>query len=97
MQTMPMPAVGTAISLMSGWLQAADFQVLEKGEKITLTIPVQFHGTPIGQKEGGDTQFIVHELEARCLPSSIPSHVDVDIADLNPILDPGRLGGGGHG
>lgn len=60
----------------------ADFQVLEKGEKITLTIPVQFHGTPIGQKEGGDTQFIVHELDARCLPSSIPSHVDVDIADL---------------
>lgn len=60
----------------------ADFQVLEKGEKITLTIPVQFHGTPVGQKEGGDTQFIVHELEARCLPSSIPSHVDVDVTNL---------------
>ena len=60
----------------------ADFQVLEKGERITLTIPVQFHGTPIGQKEGGDTQIVLHELEARCLPANIPSHVDVDISEL---------------
>jgi large subunit ribosomal protein L25 len=60
----------------------ADFQVLEKGEKITLMVPIQFHGTPIGQRDGGDTQVVIHELEVRCLPQDIPSHVDIDIAEL---------------
>jgi large subunit ribosomal protein L25 len=61
----------------------ADFQVLEKGEKITLTIPIKLHGTPIGQKEGGDTQVVLHEVEVRCFPANIPSHIDLDISELN--------------
>jgi len=60
----------------------ADFQVLEKGEKITLMVPIQFHGTPVGQRDGGDTQIVVHEIEVRCLPQDIPSHIDVDISEL---------------
>lgn len=61
----------------------ADFQALQRGELVTLTVPVQFHGTPQGQKEGGDTQYIVHELEVRCLPKDIPSHIDVEVGHLN--------------
>lgn len=60
----------------------ADLQVLKKGEMVTLMVPVQYHGTPVGQKEGGDTQFLTHEVEIRCLPKDIPSHIDVDIAEL---------------
>jgi large subunit ribosomal protein L25 len=60
----------------------ADFQVLQQGEKITLTVPVQFHGTPAGQIEGGDTQYVLHELEVTCLPKDIPSHIDLDVAHL---------------
>lgn len=61
----------------------ADFMVLEAGEKVSLVVPIRFEGTPIGQKEGGNTQVILHELEVRCLPKDIPSHIDVDIADLS--------------
>jgi large subunit ribosomal protein L25 len=61
----------------------ADFQVLTAGESVTLTVPVQYHGTPVGQTEGGDTQVIVHELTVRCLPKDIPSHIDVEIGALN--------------
>lgn len=61
----------------------ADFQVLEEGEMINLTIPIQFHGTPAGQKEGGDTQVVLHEVEVRCIPANIPSHIDLDISELN--------------
>jgi large subunit ribosomal protein L25 len=61
----------------------ADFQVLEKGEKINLTIPIKLHGTPIGQKEGGDTQVVLHEVEVRCFPANIPSHIDLDISGLD--------------
>ena len=60
----------------------ADFQVLEKGEKITLMVPIQFQGTPVGQRDGGDTQTVLHELEVRCLPQDIPSHIDIDISNL---------------
>ncbi len=60
----------------------ADFLVLEEGEMVTLIIPVRFHGTPLGQKEGGNTQVVLHEVEVRCLPKDIPSHIDVDISEL---------------
>lgn len=60
----------------------ADFLVLEAGEMVNLIVPVRFEGTPTGQKEGGSTQVILHELEVRCLPKDIPSHIDVDIAEL---------------
>ena len=60
----------------------ADFLVLEEGEMVNLIVPVRFEGTPLGQKEGGSTQVILHELEVRCLPKNIPSHIDVDIAEL---------------
>ncbi len=61
----------------------ADFQVLQKGEKITLTVPVRYLGTPVGQTEGGNTTFIVTELEIRCMPKDIPSYIDVDISGLD--------------
>ncbi len=61
----------------------ADFQVLTAGEMITITVPLQYHGTPVGQTEGGDTQIVVHEITARCLPKNIPSHIDVEISHLN--------------
>lgn len=60
----------------------ADFQVLQQGEKITLTVPIQYHGTPIGQSDGGDTQVIMNEIEVSCLPKDIPSHIDLDISGL---------------
>ena len=61
----------------------ADFQVLQQGELITLTVPIQYHGTPVGQNEGGDTQVVMNEIEVRCLPKDIPSHIDVDISGLD--------------
>ncbi len=60
----------------------ADFQVLQAGEKITLTVPIRFLGTPVGLAEGGSTTYIVTDLEIRCMPKDIPSHIDVDISSL---------------
>ena len=61
-----------------------DFQVLTAGEKLTLTVPVRYHGTPVGQvNEGGDTQILLHELTVTCLPQDIPSQIDVEIGDLS--------------
>lgn len=60
----------------------ADFQALEEGRKVTLTVPIHFRGIPIGQQNGGDTQMIERELTISVLPENIPAQIDVDIADL---------------
>ncbi len=61
-----------------------DFQVLRKGEKLTLAIPIRFQGTAVGQiTEGGEVQYILHEVSVTCLPKDIPSTIDVDISQLH--------------
>lgn len=60
----------------------ADFQVLAAGEYITLTVPVRYEGTPVGQTDGGDTQYVLNEVEVRCLPKDIPSSIKVDVTEL---------------
>jgi len=60
----------------------ADFQALEDGRKVTLTVPIHYQGVPLGQQNGGDTQMIVRELTISVLPENIPAQIDLDIADL---------------
>jgi large subunit ribosomal protein L25 len=60
----------------------ADFQALAEGRKVTLTVPIHYQGVPLGQKNGGDTQMIVRELEISVLPENIPAQIDIDIEDL---------------
>jgi large subunit ribosomal protein L25 len=55
---------------------------LTKGEKIQLEIPVQLVGTPVGVKEGGIIQQVMHKLEIECLPRNIPEHIVIDVAEL---------------
>jgi large subunit ribosomal protein L25 len=61
----------------------ADFQALEEGNRVTLTVPIRYAGIPIGQQNGGDTQQIARELTISVLPENIPSQIEVDIAELN--------------
>lgn len=61
----------------------ADFQVLQPGEKISLSVPFHFEGTPAGQIEGGNTQYVLSEVEISCLPKDIPPYLTVDISALN--------------
>ena len=55
---------------------------LTKGEKIVLEIPVQLIGTPVGVKEGGVIQHVMHKIEVECLPRNIPEHITVDVTGL---------------
>jgi large subunit ribosomal protein L25 len=60
----------------------ADFQVLEEGEEITLTVPIQYVGTPSGQTEGGDTQYLLDTIEITSAPKDIPEQVEINVEDL---------------
>ena len=60
----------------------ADFQVLQEGEKIGLAVPFRFQGVPVGQIQGGNTQYVLSEVEVSCLPKDIPPFITIDISEL---------------
>lgn len=60
-----------------------DFQELVAGEKISVSIPLRFVGTPEGVKTGGGIlEEIMHQVHVRVDPSNIPDHLDVDVTAL---------------
>jgi large subunit ribosomal protein L25 len=60
-----------------------DFQELVAGEKFTVNIPLRFVGTADGvRNSGGILEETVHQVHLRVDPSSIPSHIDVDVTPL---------------
>lgn len=59
-----------------------DLLGLKKGEKIQIEVPIQLIGTPIGIKEGGILQHILHKIEIECLPADMPEHIEINVAEL---------------
>ena len=60
-----------------------DLIALKEGETITIEVSVHLIGTAPGIRDGGVLQHMLHKLEVECLPKNIPSHIDVDISNLN--------------
>ncbi|MCY7361672.1 MAG: 50S ribosomal protein L25 [Ignavibacteria bacterium] len=60
-----------------------DLIALKEGETINIEVSVHLVGNSIGVREGGVLQHNLHKLDIECLPSNIPSHIDVDIAGMN--------------
>jgi len=68
-----------------------DFERVAAGHKITLTVPLELHGTAPGVKLGGVLDFSHRELHIRCLPSKVPELILVEIGEMN-ITDVVRVG-----
>ena len=61
-----------------------DLMGIKMTEKIKMNVAVQLSGTPEGVKtQGGVLQHILREVEVECLPSDIPSSIDIDVTELN--------------
>ncbi len=59
-----------------------DFLELVGDKKITVSIPIQFTGTPAGVKEGGKLSIKMKSLKVKTLPEHLVEHIDVDINEL---------------
>ncbi|MBI1751123.1 MAG: 50S ribosomal protein L25 [Acidobacteria bacterium] len=69
---------------ISGRLRHVDFMRVDMTVKVRVKVPVRLLGIAIGVKsQGGVLDFAHREIEVECLPSIIPSHIDVDITNLN--------------
>lgn len=66
----------------TGEILHIDFQHIHKKEKIKAAIPIHTIGEAPGVKKGGILDQHLHEVIIRCLPDEMPSHIDVDVSQL---------------
>ena len=59
-----------------------DFFALDLKQKGSFMVPVVTVGKSEGEKMGGALQVIRHELEVLCLPSDVPTSIEIDVAAL---------------
>jgi len=51
---------------------------------LTVSVRVKLIGVPVGVKaHGGILDQVMREVEIECLPADIPSHIDVDVSNLD--------------
>ena len=66
-------------------LTHADFQRVEKGHKINVTVPVHFlneESAPSIKLEGGVVSHDAMEVEVTCLPDDLPEYLEVDMTEV---------------
>jgi large subunit ribosomal protein L25 len=69
---------------VSGDLVHIDFHSVAMDKPITVTVPVNLVGLPLGVKTfGGIVEHIQRDVTISCLPAHIPEEVTLDISELN--------------
>ncbi len=59
-----------------------DFLAIDLKKTLAVMVPVQAVGKSKGEAEGGTLQLVRHELEVYCLPTNIPTSIEIDVANL---------------
>lgn len=67
---------------LRGDFRHVDFVHIRLGQEITVEVPLHLVGDSEGVKMGGIVEQRLHHIEIKCLPSEIPVHFELDIADL---------------
>ncbi|MHB8859473.1 MAG: 50S ribosomal protein L25 [Thermoleophilia bacterium] len=67
----------------SGSLLHVDFLEVRMDQPIESTVQIELIGTAQGVRDGGILDHGLRELHIRCLPTVMPSQVEVDVAALN--------------
>ena len=63
--------------------QHVDFLAIDLKKAIFVLVPVHAVGKSQGEVEGGTLQLVRHELELNCVPTNIPSSIEIDVTKLN--------------
>lgn len=68
---------------IKGGLIHIDMKRIAMDKAIRVQVPIQLQGIPVGVKtQGGILDQVLREITVECLPSDIPSHIDVDVSEL---------------
>jgi large subunit ribosomal protein L25 len=68
---------------IKGKLLHIDLKRIAMDKMMRVSVPIQLTGVPVGVKaQGGILEHVMREVEIECLPGDIPSHLDVDVTNL---------------
>jgi large subunit ribosomal protein L25 len=68
---------------IKGALLHIDLKRIAMDKAMRVSVPIQLIGSPVGVKsQGGILEHVLREVEIECLPGDIPSHLDVDVSNL---------------
>ena len=67
---------------LTGQILHVDFYEFEKGKALRTRVPIRLAGNPLGVKEGGILETLLHVLEVECLPKDLPEEITLDISEL---------------
>jgi len=59
-----------------------DFLQVFDDKEVTVNIPVNFSGTPIGVRNGGNLLVRKRAIKTRAIPANLPDAIDINIEDL---------------
>jgi len=70
---------------VSDQIEHVDFIKVEAGVPVRVQVPVKFLGTDksVGIKRGGVLNIVRHEIEFTCAPEAIPTHIEVNVQDMD--------------
>jgi large subunit ribosomal protein L25 len=68
---------------LKGRLLHIDLKRIAMDKLMRVSVPIQLVGIPTGVKNGGGIlEHVMREVEIECLPADIPSHLDVDVTNM---------------
>jgi large subunit ribosomal protein L25 len=69
---------------VSGRVMHVDFREISMTEKISLAVPVELTGEPVGvATQGGVLEQMLREVEVECLPADVLEQIEVDVSGLH--------------
>lgn len=60
-----------------------DMQGITEDRKVTVEVPIEFKGQPVGVRKGGTFQQVFHKCKITCLPRHLISAIQIDISNLD--------------
>ncbi len=67
---------------LTGQIIHIDFYEFKRGVALKTRVPVRLTGNPVGVKEGGILETLLHDLDVECLPKDLPEEIVLDVAEL---------------
>jgi large subunit ribosomal protein L25 len=79
---------------LSGHVLHVDFHEVNENEKVTINVPVETTGEPLGVKNsGGVLEHVLFKLKVRALPKDLPEQIVLDVSalELNRAIHLGEI------
>lgn len=69
-------------NLMRGEIKHVDFFEVTRGQVLRTLVSIVLKGNPVGTKEGGVLDQVMHEVEIECFPKDLPAALEADVTSL---------------